>query len=238
MKGGCVEGAVGAQRRDDGGVRLAEEDVDLRRDWRLRHACSLTAMERLDGLLRQAFPDASEVSVVDRTGTGDHFQVVVASPRFDGLSLVEQHRLVYDALAEPLADGTIRRAENQDERESMSEVREKIQQVIADEPVTLFMKGTTQKVMCGNSMRALEALRRAGAPVAAVDILPDAQIRQELSALSGWPTIPQIFIRGELIGGADITEELAESGELEEKLESALGAGYRSGRAEKTVAVV
>ena len=64
-------------------------------------------MERLDGLLRQAFPDASEVSVVDRTGTGDHFQAVVASPRFDGLSLVEQHRLVYDALAEPLAEGTI-----------------------------------------------------------------------------------------------------------------------------------
>ncbi len=120
----------------------------------------------------------------------------------------------------------------------MSEMREKIQQVIADEPVALFMKGTPPRVMCGNSMRALEALRRAGAPVTAVDILPDAQIRQELSALSGWPTIPQIFIRGELIGGADITEELAESGELEEKLESALGARYRSGRAEKTVAVV
>ena len=120
----------------------------------------------------------------------------------------------------------------------MSEMREKIQQVIADEPVALFMKGTPPRVMCGNSMRALEALRRAGAPVTAVDILPDAQIRQELSALSGWPTIPQIFIRGELIGGADITEELAESGEFEEKLESALGAGYRSDRAEKTVAVV
>ncbi len=120
----------------------------------------------------------------------------------------------------------------------MSEMREKIQQIIADEPVALFMKGTTQRVMCGNSMRALEALRRAGAPVTTVDILPDAQIRGELSALSGWPTIPQIFIRGELIGGADITEELAESGELEEKLESALGAGFRSSRAEKTVAVV
>ena len=120
----------------------------------------------------------------------------------------------------------------------MSELREKIQQVIADEPVALFMKGTPQRAMCGNSTRALEGLRRAGAPVTAVDILPDAQIRQELSALSGWPTIPQVFIRGELIGGADITEELAESGELEEKLESALGAGFRSGRAEKTVAVV
>jgi stress-induced morphogen len=64
-------------------------------------------MERLEGLLRSAFPDASELAVVDRTGTGDHFQVVVASRRFAGLSLVDQHRLVYDALAEPLADGTI-----------------------------------------------------------------------------------------------------------------------------------
>jgi monothiol glutaredoxin len=120
----------------------------------------------------------------------------------------------------------------------MSELKEQIRQVIDEQPVALFMKGTPQRAMCGNSTRALEALRRAGAPVTAVDILPDAQIRQELSALSGWPTIPQIFIRGELIGGADITEQLAESGELEEKLESALGASYRSGRADKTVAVV
>ncbi len=64
-------------------------------------------MEQLETLLRDAFPEASEVEVVDRTGTGDHFQVVVATPRFAGLSLVEQHRLVYDALAAPLADGTI-----------------------------------------------------------------------------------------------------------------------------------
>jgi len=65
------------------------------------------ARERLEELLRGAFPDAGELSVADRTGGGDHFQVTVESPRFDGLSLVEQHRLVYDALAEPLADGTI-----------------------------------------------------------------------------------------------------------------------------------
>jgi stress-induced morphogen len=65
------------------------------------------ATEPLRALLEQAFPDPGEVDVLDRTGTGDHFQVTVASPRFDGLSLVEQHRLVYDALAEPLADGTI-----------------------------------------------------------------------------------------------------------------------------------
>jgi len=64
-------------------------------------------MEQLESLLREAFPDAGELEVVDRTGAGDHFHVTVASPRFDGLPLVEQHRLVYDALAEPLRDGTI-----------------------------------------------------------------------------------------------------------------------------------
>jgi stress-induced morphogen len=63
--------------------------------------------ERLESLLREAFPEAAELSVADRTGGGDHFQVTLTSPRFDGLSLVEQHRLVYDALAAPLADGTI-----------------------------------------------------------------------------------------------------------------------------------
>jgi len=65
------------------------------------------ATQPLQALLEQAFPDATEVSVLDRTGGGDHFQVTVASPRFEGLSLVDQHKLVYDALAAPLADGTI-----------------------------------------------------------------------------------------------------------------------------------
>jgi monothiol glutaredoxin len=119
----------------------------------------------------------------------------------------------------------------------MSELAEQIRQVIEGEPVALFMKGTPEMVMCGNSHRALEALRRAGAPVAAVDILPDPAIRQELSAQSGWPTIPQVFVGGELIGGADITEELEASGELERTLAEKLGAGYREERAEKTIPV-
>jgi monothiol glutaredoxin len=105
----------------------------------------------------------------------------------------------------------------------MTDLREQIQKVIDDEPVALFMKGTPNLVMCGNSDRALRALQAAGAPVTAVDILPDPRIRQELSALSGWPTIPQVFVRGELIGGADIVEELASNGELVAKLDEALG---------------
>jgi len=120
----------------------------------------------------------------------------------------------------------------------MSELSDRIKTVIDEEPVTLFMKGTPQFVMCGNSGRALEALRAAGAPVTAVDILPDPSIRRELSDLSGWPTIPQVFIAGELIGGADITEELAESGELTRMLEARLGPSYRDGAEERVVDVL
>ena len=104
-----------------------------------------------------------------------------------------------------------------------TDLRSQIQELIANEPVSLFMKGTPQLIMCGNSDRALRALQAAGAPVTAVDVLPDPQIRQELSALSGWPTIPQVFVKGELIGGADIVEELAANGELRQRLDDALG---------------
>ena len=120
----------------------------------------------------------------------------------------------------------------------MSELSDRIQNVIDNEPVTLFMKGTPQFVMCGNSDRALRALREAGAPVTTVDVLPDPAIRQELQAISGWPTIPQIFVKGELIGGADITQELAETGELTRILEAKLGTEYRGAAEEHVVDVV
>ena len=118
----------------------------------------------------------------------------------------------------------------------MSELHDEIKQVIENEDVALFMKGTPQFVMCGNSDRALRALREAGAPVTAVDVLPDPRIREELSALSGWPTIPQVFVRGELVGGADIVEELAASGELERTLREKLGDAY--GKTEERVVAV
>ena len=118
-----------------------------------------------------------------------------------------------------------------------TELRSRIDEIIKSEPVALFMKGNPEFVMCGNSSRALEALREAGAPVSAVDVLPDPAIRQELSALSSWPTIPQVFVGGELIGGADIVQELAASGELESKLNEKLGDSWRNVGEERTVAV-
>src|ERR671921_2873886 len=93
-----------------------------------------------------------------------------------------------------------------------------IQEAIAENDVLLFMKGTPEAPRCGFSARTVAALEALGAPFAAVDILPDPRIRQELSALSNWPTIPQLFIKGELIGGCDIVTEMYESGELSEVL--------------------
>ena len=113
-----------------------------------------------------------------------------------------------------------------------------IRDVIEESDVAIFMKGTPQFAMCGNSDRALQALRRAGAPVTAVDVLPDPQIRQELAAISGWPTIPQVFVKGELVGGADIVEELEQSGELERTLRERLGDDFAAAREERAVSLV
>ena len=94
------------------------------------------------------------------------------------------------------------------------QIREAIQEAISEHEVILFMKGTPEAPRCGFSARTVAALEASGAQFAAVDILPDPRIRQELSALSNWPTIPQLFVDGELVGGCDIVTELYQTGEL------------------------
>jgi monothiol glutaredoxin len=100
-------------------------------------------------------------------------------------------------------------------------VREAIEQAIAEHPVILFMKGTPDAPACGFSARTVGALQALDARFAAVDVLPDPRVRQELSTISNWPTIPQLFIRGELVGGCDIVTEMYESGELAQALADA-----------------
>src|SRR4051794_41193119 len=97
-------------------------------------------------------------------------------------------------------------------------IRDAIGEAIRDNDVTLFMKGTPDTPACGFSARAVAALQAAGSPFAAVDILPDPRIRQELAGISGWPTIPQLFVGGELVGGSDIIVEMYETGELHQTL--------------------
>ena len=97
-------------------------------------------------------------------------------------------------------------------------IHDAITEAIAEHKVILFMKGTPEAPACGFSARTVAALQELDVPFAAVDVLPDPRIRQELSAISDWPTIPQLFANGELIGGCDIVTEMYESGELAQAL--------------------
>jgi monothiol glutaredoxin len=99
-----------------------------------------------------------------------------------------------------------------------AEIRDFIENAIAENRVMLFMKGTPHQPACGFSARTAGALNALGVKYAALDILPDPRIREQLSGLSGWPTIPQLFVDGELIGGCDIVSEMFETGELAERL--------------------
>ena len=96
------------------------------------------------------------------------------------------------------------------------EIRAFLKEAIKENPVMLFMKGTPEQPACGFSMRTSAALNSLGVKYAALDILPDPRIRQELSAISDWPTIPQLFVDGKLVGGCDIVTEMYETGELAE----------------------
>lgn len=99
-----------------------------------------------------------------------------------------------------------------------TEIREFIENAIQENKVMLFMKGTPDAPACGFSSRAAGCLNTLGVKYAALDVLPDPRIREELSGLSGWPTVPQLFIEGELVGGSDIVLEMYESGELADAL--------------------
>ncbi len=101
-----------------------------------------------------------------------------------------------------------------------AEIRDTIKKAISSEHVMLFMKGVPEAPSCGFSARTVQILGSLDVEYAALDVLPDPRIRQELSAISGWPTIPQLFVDGELVGGADIAIEMFETGELAELVDA------------------
>jgi monothiol glutaredoxin len=111
------------------------------------------------------------------------------------------------------------------------EVKERIDREIREHPVTIYMKGTEMFPRCGFSAAAVEALRRAGAEgrIHSVDVLADPELWQSVKEYSDWPTIPQVYVGGEFIGGSDITRELYQTGELQTRIASALSAGTGSG---------
>ncbi len=119
----------------------------------------------------------------------------------------------------PMSQGAPSPVEEAPSSGESNPIRDAITQALDEHEVILFMKGTPEAPACGFSARTVAALQELDVPFAAVDVLPDPRIRQELSAISNWPTIPQLFANGKLIGGCDIVIEMYESGELAEALQ-------------------
>ncbi|GEO82902.1 Grx4 family monothiol glutaredoxin [Pararhodospirillum oryzae] len=94
-------------------------------------------------------------------------------------------------------------------------VQERIKQVVEDNPVVLFMKGTPETPMCGFSAAVVEVLKHFGVAYKGIDVLQDDDVRQGVKDYANWPTFPQLYVRGEFVGGCDIVREMAEAGELE-----------------------
>ena len=190
--------------------------------------------DELKQRIEASIPGAS-ADVVDLNGGGDHFRATVVAPEFAGLSRIEQHRRVYAVFGRrhrrpdprPVPHHPSRSVGLHMSTSPSSRSARRSRRRSPSNDVILFMKGTPEAPRCGFSARTVAALEALGTPFAAVDILPDPRIRQELSALSNWPTIPQLFVRGELVGGCDIITEMYESGELAETLgvERRRGAG-------------
>src|SRR3989338_8896318 len=95
-------------------------------------------------------------------------------------------------------------------------VQEKIKQQVTENNIILYMKGNAELPMCGFSARAVNILKSCGVKFATIDVLQDENIRQGIKVYSNWPTIPQLYIKGEFIGGSDIIAEMHEAGELQE----------------------
>jgi monothiol glutaredoxin len=100
----------------------------------------------------------------------------------------------------------------------MSDIKTKIEEILTKTPVVLFMKGNPQFPQCGFSARAVAILKEVGVTFDSVDVLADPEIRQGIKEYGNWPTIPQLYVNKELVGGSDIMMEMYESGELQELL--------------------
>ena len=195
------------------------------------------AAEDIADMIRAAIPDA-EVEITDLAGDGDHYAARVVAESFRGMSRVAQQRAVYAALggrmggvlhalqltsAVPNYPQTFimraalcgRRPTGLDQPMTDA-VHQRIAEIVNSSDVVLFMKGTPLFPQCGFSSRAVAILDHLGVAYESVDVLQDQLVRQGIKAFSDWPTIPQLYVKGEFVGGSDIMMEMYEAGELQQ----------------------
>jgi monothiol glutaredoxin len=184
--------------------------------------------ESLTDYIRRAISDA-KVSVTDRTGTMDHFSIRVVSDLFKGKDLLDRHRLIYNALNEPMKDGRIHALEIKAETTMEDRggsimadpIEEEIQQEIKKHKILIYGKGTKAMPMCGFTRETMQFFDQYGYPYEVIDVLPNPAKRETLTKMTNWPTLPKVFINGQFYGDTDILEPMEKKGELEPLLKDA-----------------
>ena len=179
------------------------------------------AADEIEALIKAAIPDA-RVTIEDLAGDGDHYAATVVSETFRGIPRVKQHQIVYAALRgrmggelHALALQTSAPERNRRIPKMANDVFERIQSEISDAPVMLYMKGTAMFPQCGFSARVVQILTHMGVPFKTANVLEDMELREGIKQFSQWPTVPQLYVKGEFVGGCDIVTEMFQSGELE-----------------------
>ena len=171
-------------------------------------------------LITKKLPN-SQVFVENIKGN-DHLQVTVIASEFHGLSLIKQHQLVYSALKEELASEAIHALALRTETPNWimdNLTKDKIQKMIDANPIMVFMKGTKLMPQCGFSNNVVQILNSLGVEFSTFDVLSDFEVREGIKEYSDWPTIPQVYLKGEFLGGSDILIEMYNTGTLKEKIE-------------------
>ena len=175
--------------------------------------------DEIRSLIKEAIPDA-EITIQDLAGDENHYSATIKSKVFSGKSKIEQHKLVYKALKGKMGNELHALALNTMEIWIMNEdTKEKINDIVKKNEVCLFMKGTPEVPQCGFSLAVSNMLKHLEVNFKGINVLEDQEIREGIKAYSDWPTIPQLYIKGEFIGGCDIVKEMFEKGELQNKLE-------------------
>ena len=192
---------------------------------------TIVAMDasEIESLIREALPDA-QMTIEDLRGDGDHYAALVVSAAFGGKSRVQQHQMVYGvarsdglqlhALAlQTSAPESCWRRRREEVDMTENPVFARIQQEVEESPVVVFMKGTPMFPQCGFSAAVVQALTNLGVKFKGIDVLRDPSLREGIKQYTNWPTIPQLYVKGEFVGGCDIVREMYGTGELQQLFE-------------------
>ena len=172
--------------------------------------------EEISKMIMEAFPEAT-LELKDTMGDNNHYSAKIISKNFNGKSRVEQHKMVYKALKGKMGNELHALALTTEEK--MSDINQKIKDIVSKNNIVLFMKGTPDAPQCGFSLAVSNILKHLNVKFEGVNVLVSDELRQGIKDYTDWPTIPQLYVNGEFVGGADIVKEMYEKGELKKLFE-------------------